>query len=223
MTLEEYCQENIFKPLGMTSTTFRLLNHPYAASNLMKMHARNKEGKVELAESIYPIDPKIDMGSSNLYTSAPDFMKLLTSLMRSDGKLLHPETVDIMFNYRLPDTENFNSFKRAAEEIQYFFGDTAPDGMKIDHCLAGMVVLDSLRGGRKAGSVSWGGATSCFWVELPRYFCEMRLTNRQWIDRVTGICGFYGSQSMLMGDQQISTGFFRKFEQAIYATYGGET
>ena len=164
MTLEEYCQENIFEPLGMNSTTFRLLNHPHAASNLMKMQARNKEGKVEQAESIYPIDPKIDMGGSNLYTSAPDFMKLLTSLMRNDGELLRPESADIMFNYRLPDMESFNSFKRDAEEIQWLFGDTAPDGLQVDHCLAGMVVLDGLKGGRKAGSVSWGGATCCFWV-----------------------------------------------------------
>jgi CubicO group peptidase (beta-lactamase class C family) len=163
MTLEEYCQQNIFNPLGMASTTFRLLNHPHVASNLMKMHARNKDGKVEEVESIYPIDPKIDMGGSNLYTSGPDFVKFLSGLL-SGGTLLHPETADIMFNYRLPDTDNFKTFKRDAEEIKDFFGEMAPEGMQVDHCLGGMVVMDDLKGGRKADSVNWAGATRCYWV-----------------------------------------------------------
>ena len=47
-----------------------------------------------------------------------------------------------------------------------------------------------------------------------------KLIALKWIDRVSGICGFYGSQIMGMGEQQISRGFFRKFEQALYATYG---
>jgi len=51
------------------------------------------------------------MGGSNLYTSAPDFLKLLASLLRKDGKLLRPQTVDIMFDHRLPDFEVFTKFK----------------------------------------------------------------------------------------------------------------
>lgn len=162
MTLEEYCQQNIFKPLGMTSTTYRPLSHPHVAANLMKMHARNKDGKVEEAESIYPIDPKMDLGGSNLYTSGPDFMKILTALLCNT--LLRPETAEIMFNYRLPDTENFKAFKTDEDNVKHSFGEMAPEGMQIDHCLAGQVVMDDLKGGRKAGSVNWGGATSCSWV-----------------------------------------------------------
>jgi CubicO group peptidase (beta-lactamase class C family) len=164
MTLEEYCQENIFKPLGMTSTTFRLLNHPHVAANLMKMHSRDKDGKVEEAQSIYPVDPKVDLGGSNLYSSGPDFIKFLASLTLNDGKLLRPDTTDIMFNYRLPDTEEFKKFKTDEEDIKDSFGDMASEGMRLDHCLAGQVVMSDLIGGRKAGSVNWSGATRCFWV-----------------------------------------------------------
>lgn len=164
MTLERYCQQNIFKPLGMVSTTYRPLDHPHVIANLMKIHARNKDGKVEETTSIYPLDPKIELGGSNLYTSAPDFIKLLTSLTRNDGKLLRPETADVMFDYRLPDTDEFMKFKTDEEDIRDSFGDMTPKGMRVDHCLAGQVVMSDLTGGRKAGSVSWSGATRCFWV-----------------------------------------------------------
>ena len=106
------------------------------------------------------------MGGSNLYTSAPDFMKLLTSLTRNDGKLLHPEIAKAMFDYRLPNSETFDAFKNDTEDIHDSFGDMAPERMQIDHCLAGRVILADLKGGRKAGSVNWGGATNCFWVSL---------------------------------------------------------
>jgi CubicO group peptidase (beta-lactamase class C family) len=164
MSLEEYCQHNIFKSLGMASTTFRLLNHPHVAANLMKMNSRNKDGQVEETQSIYPVDPKMDLGGSNLYTSGPDFIKFLTSLMRNDGKLLRAETTDIMFDYRLPETEEFKKFKMDEYDIKDSFGEMAPEGMQVDHCLAGQVVLSDLKGGRKAGSVNWSGATRCFWV-----------------------------------------------------------
>ena len=77
LTLEQYCAENIFKPLGMKDTTFRLLNHPHIADNLIKMSSRKKDGTLESADTIYPLDPKTDMGGSNLYTSAPDYLELL--------------------------------------------------------------------------------------------------------------------------------------------------
>jgi CubicO group peptidase (beta-lactamase class C family) len=162
MTLEDYCQKNIFAPLGMTSTTYRLLKHPHIAANLMKMHARNKEGKVEEVDSIYPVDPKTDMGGSNLYTSGHDFIRFLTALL--NNTLLRPETADLMFNYRLPDTEEFRKFKSDEEEVKDSFGDMAPEGMEIDHCLAGLVVMGDLKGGRRKGSVSWQGASRCYWV-----------------------------------------------------------
>ena len=164
MTLEQYCQENIFKRLGMTHTTYRLLDNPHVAANLMQMTSRGPEGTVQPVESVYPIDPKVDMGGSNLYTSGTDFLKLLSSLLRNDGKLLRPETTDLMFNYSLPDTEIFRQFRTNPEHLKDNFGDLAPVGMKVDHCLAGMVNQRDLLGGRKAGSITWQGATRCYWV-----------------------------------------------------------
>lgn len=164
MTLEQYCQENIFKPLGMTHTTYRLLDNPHVAANLIQMTSRGPDGTVQPVESVYPINPKVDMGGSNLYTSGTDFLKLLSSLLRNDGKLLRPETTDLMFDYRLPKTETFRRFRTNPEHRKDNFGDLAPVGMEVDHCLAGIVNQGDLLGGRKAGSITWQGATRCYWV-----------------------------------------------------------
>lgn len=79
------------------------------------------------------------MGGSNLYTSGADFLKFLSSLLRNDGKLLGPETTDLMFEYRLPKGETFRCFRTNPEHLKDNFGDLAPVGMEVDHCLAGMV------------------------------------------------------------------------------------
>lgn len=102
----------------------------------------------------------MDMGGSNLYTSAPDFLKLLKSLLRNDGRVLRPETVNSMFDYRLPNSTAFMKFKENAKE---YLGGLADNTMTVDHCLAGLVNNEDLIGGRKAGSVGWSGATRCYW------------------------------------------------------------
>lgn len=145
----------------MKNTTYRLLNHPHVAANLLKMTSRKKDGILENIDSIYPVDPKVDMGGSNLYTSAPDFLELLKSLLRSDGRVLRPETVDTMFGYRLPDSAEFTKFR--TETAKEYLGGMAGDSMTVNHCLAGLVNDEDLIGGRKAGSVTWSGATRCYW------------------------------------------------------------
>jgi hypothetical protein len=99
------------------------------------------------------------MGGSNLYSSAPDYLSLLHSLLLNDGKILNPTSVDILFNSRLPDNKVL-----ATPKAEEFFEGMVEEGEVIDHCLAGLVNLSPLETGRKEGSVSWGGATRCFWV-----------------------------------------------------------
>jgi hypothetical protein len=163
----------------MTSTTYRLLKHPHAAANLVKMTPCNKDGIVERTDSIYPVDPKVDLGGSNLYTSGPDFLKLLTSLLCNDGKLLCSETVNVMLDYRLPETEEFNNFRTDPELVEEHFDDMMlegmkvdQEGMKVDQCLAGLVNMQDLKGGRKAGSITWSGATRCFWVKVGHFLLQ---------------------------------------------------
>ncbi|KAN0099370.1 beta-lactamase/transpeptidase-like protein [Hyaloscypha variabilis] len=196
-SLESYCQANIFGPLSMKSTTFRPADHPHVLENLMPMAWRNQDGTIKNEASIYPLAPNVELGGSGLYTCAPDYLAFLTSLLRNDGKVLKPETVDLMFNYRIPDESIMKS-----EKVKGFFDWGAhPDdvGTEYDHCLCGLVNLKDMKTGKKAGSVRWGGGTKSFW----------------WIDRAGGVCGFYGTQILGMAEK-LSGEMYRKFQIAVY-------
>ncbi len=82
----------------MKSTTFRPADRPHVLENLMEMSFRHKDGTIKNEASIYPLAPTVELGGSGLYTSAPDYLAFLTSLLRNDAKVLKPETVDLMFN-----------------------------------------------------------------------------------------------------------------------------
>jgi hypothetical protein len=130
----------------------------------MEMTALNKEGNLETVPSIYSLSPALDLGGSGLYTSAGDYIAFLKSLLRNDGKILKPETVDLMLGYRIPDENIMKS-----PEIKAFFGENVENDMDFDHCLCGLVNLRPLKTGRAAGSVQWGGATRCYWVRGLNY------------------------------------------------------
>jgi hypothetical protein len=164
----------------MRSTTFRPADHPHVLENLMEMAWRNKDGTIKNEASIYPLAPTVELGGAGLYTTTADYIKLLTSLLRNDGKVLKPETADRMFNYRIPD----ESIMKSEKVKEYLDWGADPDhvGMEYDHCLCGLVELKDAKTGKKAGSVRWGGGTKNFWVRylasclypLKKYFTDLR-------------------------------------------------
>lgn len=160
-TLERYCQKHIFQPLNMNHTTFRLLNHPKILENLLPLTSRRPDGTIIDVPTFYPVDPAVDLGGSNLYTSAPDFITFHTSLLRNDEKLLKQETMNEMFNWRLPDAGIFRT-----EQVKGFFEGMVEEGAELDHCLTGLVNVTPLKTGRKGGSVAWHGGTRCYWVRV---------------------------------------------------------
>jgi len=104
ISLGEYMQKNIWEPLGMNSTTFNIDKHPNLQKRRVDMSIRNAEGNVEaLPMPVYASPAKDDCGGIGSYTTAPDYMKLLEALLRSDVRILKPATVDEMFKPQLPD------------------------------------------------------------------------------------------------------------------------
>ncbi|KAG4432145.1 hypothetical protein IFR05_012361, partial [Cadophora sp. M221] len=100
-TLEAHCHTQIFTHLSMTSTSFHPLSpsHIHIHANLLSMTTRSSTsrppGTIIPTPSLYPLIPTHCMGGSNLYSSAPDFLALLTSLLRNDGRVLERKTVDV--------------------------------------------------------------------------------------------------------------------------------
>ena len=155
----------------MTSTTFQPLTRPDLAHRICPITTRLPDGG-QLAANVslpYPVaDPVHDEGGAGVHTTCGDYLKLLTSLLRNDGTVLRPETVDVMFAPQLREGgRDFKNMLGVPEMAQYL----AP-GMdtKRDWTwgLGGCMVMDGLpeRAGR--GCLFWGGLPNLLWVSFER-------------------------------------------------------
>lgn len=97
ITLSEYMEEHIFKPLGMTSTAFRLTDRSDIKDRLIQMVMRTPDGSLTPMSSPFPADARDDIGGSGMITSTSDFVKVLIDLLRDSPVLLKTETIAKMF------------------------------------------------------------------------------------------------------------------------------
>jgi CubicO group peptidase (beta-lactamase class C family) len=97
--LGDYMSEHIWKLLDMKSTTLRLKERPDLAHRLSGITARAPISELVANPPMdVPVkNPRDEEGGAGVYTTAPDYLKLLTSLLRHDGKLLKSETVPEMY------------------------------------------------------------------------------------------------------------------------------
>ena len=202
ISLEEFMQRNIWGPLGMNSTTF----YPRAKPDLLRRTAslveRDRNGKLralhpnhrfaKLPDDMYP-----EGGGGSCYGTANDFIKLLTSLLRNDGKLLKPATVDMMFSPQLKDPIHLR--RARVNPPLYILAGNIPPQTPVDYGFGGILNGEDIpTTGRSKGSMQWGGLPNLSW----------------WINRRDGVCGCYWSQLLPQGDPQ-SIRLHDGFEKAI--------
>jgi methyl acetate hydrolase len=70
--LGRYMKENIFDPLGMNDTAFKIGDAQ--RKRLMKIHARTPDGLVPTDTEI-PQEPEFEMGGGGLYGTVWDYLK----------------------------------------------------------------------------------------------------------------------------------------------------
>ncbi len=122
MSIEEYMQENICKPLGMTSTSYRLNEKTY--DHLTDYYRVDKEtGKfvyfsVLNMNNVMFIYPRYQSGGGGVFSTTSDLVKFCVA-MANDGvgangaQILKKETIDLM---RTPQ------LNEAQEQDYAFFG-----------------------------------------------------------------------------------------------------
>lgn len=200
-SLQEYLNQNVWIPLGIKDMTFHLEQRPDLKARLSHLSKRLPHGKIEWTEDRVLPDPiKDELGGVGLYSSAQDYLTVLRSILGNDGRLLKAETVDRMFQPHLSLASKKHLNEIAQTERSTGFG--LPRGTSVDHGLGGMLNMEDMHTGRKAGSISWGG--------LPNL--------KYWIDRKTGICGLYASQLIPPGDL-ISVKMYESFQAEMYKQY----
>jgi len=197
--LGEYMKKNIWDPLGMTSTTFDLEANPEIKARKLDLTARGPDGTlVHFPGSLYPSPADDDTGGAGAYSTAPDYLKLLESILHDDGKLVKSSTLDEMFRPQLPDSQYLDEVL-ANPESRAGFAPNFPEGLKINYGLGGMLNLEKLPSGRNASSMQWCGLPNLSW----------------WVDRSGGLCGTFFAQVIPPGDP-VTAALVERSETALY-------
>lgn len=171
-TLEEYMRKNIFEPLGMAFTTFRPSRNPIVWEKLVGPVFRTSTGPDGTLSSTPPPgflwkddEAADDFGGAGLHSCAEDYIKILTSLLLDDGKLLKSETVDELFRPQLPDPKYMQAIMDTPEEAA-FLAPSFGTSVKWNHALGGAVAVDGVPGRADGGMMYWAGMPNSYWVSL---------------------------------------------------------
>lgn len=210
-TLGAYMEENILKPLGMASTSFRVKDRPDILSRRADMALRTAEGAVVPSPTrFFSDDAPDDHGGGGLFSCPGDYVKLLISVLKNDGTLLTPAAMDVLFTPCLPP-DAITELRNNRRTMYKTFRESKPGSAavvkviqpeEINYALGGQISETGWLGGRKAGSMSWGGLPNLSWV----------------LDRESGIALLFSTQILPPGD----AGARAAFERFEYAVYNGE-
>lgn len=196
LKLGQYLQANIFAPLGMSDTGFKI----GAAQRERKaaIHVRTPDGlaatTIELTQT-----PEFEMGGGGLYSTVCDYLKFARMILNGgtlDGqRLLAAETVALM-------SQNAMGPLRCGAMRTALSGSsndvTFTDGMQWG--LSFMINPERLPTGRSPGSLAWAGLANSYY----------------WIDPAKGIAGVFATQVLPFADFK-ALPLFQAFETAVYA------
>ncbi|KXS19567.1 beta-lactamase [Gonapodya prolifera JEL478] len=196
-TLEDFMQEHILKPLGMSQTSFYI--SPANQSRRLQVAQRREDGSLiptPIAEFIPPAGTT-DMlpGGSGMFSSCADYLKLVTALANGGAPILSSESTKVLLSNQLGDLA-----------VQ-----TLPAALPISNAavprpgekwsVLGQVNVVDVPGARRAGSNSWSGLANTYY----------------WIDPASRVAGVLCTQMFPFSDAQVLQ-TFDEFERAIYAT-----
>ena len=197
--LGQVMQERIFEPLGMASTAFVLT--PDMRSRLARIHQRSADGGLTpLMDMVLPQEPEVHMGGHGLYSTAPDYCRFIRMWLNDGagehGRVLRAETVAMAVQDGLGGkkiTGLPGIIPSLSHDAEFF------PGMSKSWALSFMINDEKAMTGRPAGSLAWAGLANLYY----------------WIDRQTGIGGFWATQILPFVDPTSVMGYL-DFEKAVY-------
>jgi CubicO group peptidase (beta-lactamase class C family) len=160
-TLGERMHERIFGPLGITDAQFYPVTREDLRSRLVDLNPNDPEalGRAVLGGRGGDMNKlaKGDFGGHGLFMTAPDYVKVLHSLLANDGKILKPAMVNNMFEHHLSLEATASHHAAVASPMGIFFRvGTAPDS-KVGHGLGGLLTLEDVDGWYGERTLTWGG------------------------------------------------------------------
>jgi CubicO group peptidase (beta-lactamase class C family) len=193
-----YMKANIFDPLGMSSTAFKIT--PAMRTRLAKIHQRGEDGALQALDLELTQEPEFEMGGGGLYSTAGDYARFVRMILNrgagEGGRVLKPETVDLMARNAIGDKQVVKlptAIPPLSNDAEFFPGSPKRWGLSF------MINDETAPTGRSAGSLAWAGLANTFY----------------WIDPKKGVGGVYLSQVLPFADVK-SAPLYLAFESTVY-------
>lgn len=197
--LGEVFAERIFAPLDMTDTAFTM--NASMRARMATMHQRDADGVLApLHDFVLPQDPEVHMGGHGLYSTPLDYAKFIRMWLNDGngpgGRVLKPETVEMAVANGLGEMKikGLPGVIPSLSNYAEFF-----PGMPKSWSLPFMINDEDAPTGRPAGALAWAGLANLYY----------------WIDRRTGIGGYWATQILPFVDPP-SVGGYLDMETAAY-------
>ncbi|KLJ08706.1 beta-lactamase [Blastomyces silverae] len=202
--LEKYFRAHIFEPLGMQHTTLRPSHSSHIIATKAESTARGPTGELIPAPvETQPIfKPADEYGGHGLWSTAEEYIKLLTSILKDDGKLLSSATLSTLFEPQLHDNSHLIQYMRSTGSEMAMANGVLGNGT-WNHSLGGVLATEDIPNRRLKGAINWHGLDNTYW----------------WIDRERGTCGLSATQLAGYFDAE-AVSLFSKFEAMIFQRSG---
>jgi CubicO group peptidase (beta-lactamase class C family) len=213
-SLEDFMQENIWRPLGMTSTTFYPERYPRLLPRLAAMAVRDETSGTLSRGVDNPLRAYMSVregGGGGSFSTANDYTKFLVALLSPTGAPLfkNPSTIKLMFSPNLSAPSKKALQVMHAQPEAFGLAGNVPIGTDLDFGLGGIINTEKVKGtNRAAGTMQWGGLPNLMWF----------------VNRGDGVAGVYFSQLLPSGDRR-SFELYEQYEAAVMKEFraGGGT
>lgn len=202
-TLGEFMQQRLFNPLGITDAEFCPVTREDLRARLVDLNPDDPDG---LGRAVLGGSADMnkrahgDFGGHGLFMTGADYVKILRSILASDGKLLKPATVDDMFQHHLSPEATAGHQSAVATPLGIYFRVGVDAETKIGYGLGGLLTLEGVDGWYGDRTLTWGGGMTLTWF----------------IDRKNDLCGVGAVQTALPMDGDTVEALKQTFRHDIY-------
>ncbi len=166
--LDAYLSDNLFAPLGMSDTGFRMTDS--MRKRLVGMHTREADGSLATFEFELEQNPEFHMGGGGLYGTAGDYIKFTQMILnkgRGNGnQVLTPETVAMMGQNHIGElvvTKMISAAPPYTNDVDLYPAMIKKWGLSF------LITTDQTPEGRSPGSLAWAGlANTYYWIDPAR-------------------------------------------------------
>jgi methyl acetate hydrolase len=199
MSLEDYFQAKILRPLEMPDTSYILPATKF--DRLVSNYNRQADGSLKQGNRTQPAAPKEFNGGGGLYSTAGDYVRFMQMILGkgrgvNGAQILQAQTVASMATNQIgPLTAGkMKSYRPgSSSDVDIQPGFTEKWGLGF------LINTTAYPGGRAAGSLAWAGLFNTFF----------------WIDPKKSRCGVLLMQFLPFVDKE-AVGLLGDFERAVY-------